>query len=36
MHADLIGGKIAVYIDGRKMTGTVASTINQDPTTGKR
>jgi len=36
LHSDLIGGKIAVYIDGRKVTGTVAANVNQDPTTGRR
>jgi len=36
LRNDLIGGKIAVYIDGRKVTNAVATTAGQDPTTGKR
>lgn len=33
LRNDLTSGKIAVYIDGRKVTSTVATTAGQDPTT---
>lgn len=33
LRNDLTSGKIAVYIDGRKVTSTVATTAAQDPTT---
>ena len=33
LRNDLTSGKIAVYIDGRKVTSTVATTAGKDPTT---
>ncbi len=36
LRNDLTSGKIAVYIDGRKVTNSVATTAGKDPTTVRR
>lgn len=36
LRSDLASGKVAVYMDGRKVTATVAAKVNEDPTTTKR
>jgi hypothetical protein len=36
LRSDLASGKVAVYMDGRKVTAAVATKVNEDPTTTKR